>query len=87
MLIANVGNMLVNSIGRTLETGVVPKQYIVLISTVRRQSEVGIQRCIDVGLIVNFYLVSGGSMFHPLSLINAKSLSDCDYNRPNFTTK
>ena len=44
MLTANVQNMLVTSIGRTLETGVVPTQYIVIISTVRRQSKVGIQR-------------------------------------------
>ena len=39
MLSANVGNMLVTSIGRTLENGVVPRQYIVIISTARRQSD------------------------------------------------
>ena len=44
--------MLVNSIDTTLETGVVPTQYTVIISTVRRQSEVGIQRWINVGPIV-----------------------------------
>ena len=54
MLTASVENMLVTSIGITLETSVVPTQYIVIISTVRRQSEVGIQRWIDYGPIVNF---------------------------------
>ena len=44
MLTASVKNMLVTSINTTLETGVVPAQYIIIISTVRRQSEVGIQR-------------------------------------------
>ena len=38
MLRASVKNMLVTSIDTTLETGVVPTQYIVIISTVRRQS-------------------------------------------------
>ena len=56
MLTVNVENKLVTSIGRTLESGAVPTQYIVIISTVRRQSEVGIQRWIDVGSIVNFCL-------------------------------
>ena len=44
MLTASVENMLVTSIDTTLKTGVVPTQYFVIISTVRRQSEVGIQR-------------------------------------------
>ena len=39
MLTASVENMLVTSIDITLETGVVPTQYIVIISTVRRQSD------------------------------------------------
>ena len=39
MLRASVENMLVTSIDTTLETGVVPTQYIVIISTVRRQSD------------------------------------------------
>ena len=38
MMTASVKNMLVTSIDTTLETGVVPTQYIVIISTVRRQS-------------------------------------------------
>ena len=38
MLIASVENMLDTSIGTTLETSVVPTKYIVIISTVRRQS-------------------------------------------------
>ena len=53
MFTANDENMLVNSIGTTLETGVVRTQYIVIVPTVRWQSEVGIQRCIDIGPIVN----------------------------------
>ena len=56
MLTASVENMLVTSIDTTLETGVVSTQYIVIISTIRRQSEVGIQCWIDVGPIVNFCL-------------------------------
>ena len=53
------GNRLrVNSIDTTLETGVVPAQYIFIISTVRRESEVGIQRWIVSGPIVNFCLGS-----------------------------
>ena len=56
MLTANVENILVTSIDTTLETGVVPTQYIVIISSVRRQSEVDIQRWIDFGPIVNFCL-------------------------------
>ena len=66
MLTASVKDMLVTSIDITLETGVVPTQYIVIISTVRRQSEVGIQRRIDVSPIVNFclgYLVKKFEMF------------------------
>ena len=76
MLIASVENMLVTSIVTTLETGVVPTQYIVIISTVRRQSEVGIQRRIDVGPIVNFCL----GTHHHCNLLtvdaNAKSCSE-----------
>ena len=56
MLTTSVENMLVTSIDTTLETGVVPMQYIVIISSVRRQSEDGIQRWIDVSPIVNFCL-------------------------------
>ena len=52
MLTASVENMLVTRIDTTLETGIVPTQYIVIISIVRRQSEVGIQRWNDVGPIV-----------------------------------
>ena len=59
MLTASVKNMLVTSIDTTLETGIVPTQYIVIISTVRRQSQIGIQRWIDVSPIVNFCLGFG----------------------------
>ena len=58
MLTARVENMLITKIDTTLETDVVPTQYIVIMSTVRRQSEVGIQRWIDVGPIINFCLGS-----------------------------
>ena len=56
MLTANVENMLVTSIDTTLGTGVVPTQYIIIISTGFPESEVGIQRWINVGPIVNFCL-------------------------------
>ena len=56
MLTASVENMLVTSIGTTFKTGVVLTQYIVIISIVCRQSEVGIQRWIDVVPIVNYCL-------------------------------
>ena len=56
MLTFSVENMLVTSIDTTLETGVVSMQYIVIILTIHRQSEVGIQRWIDGGPIVNFCL-------------------------------
>ena len=56
MLTTSVENMLATSIDTTLETGVVPTHYIVIISTVRRQSEIDIQCWIDVGPIVNFCL-------------------------------
>ena len=75
MLTASVENMLVTSINTTLETGVVPTQYIVIISTVRRQSEVGIQHWIDVRPIVNFCLGSITAFLKILSyvrLINNK---------------
>ena len=39
MLTASFENILVTSIDTTLETGVVPTQYIVIISTVRQQSD------------------------------------------------
>ena len=39
MLTASVENMLISSIDTSLETGVVPTQYIVIISTVRQQSD------------------------------------------------
>ena len=64
MLTDSVENMLVTGIDTTLETGVVP-QYIDFISTVRRQSEVGIQRWIDVGPIVNFCLGYEQEMLNP----------------------
>ena len=56
MLTANVENMLVTSIGRTLETAYVPTQYTVIISAVRPQSKVCIHRWLDVCPIVNFCL-------------------------------
>ena len=57
MLTDSVENMLVTSIGTTLETDVVPTQYIVIISTVRRQSHSDSRKLVfSVGPIVNFYL-------------------------------
>ena len=56
MLTTNVGNMLFTSIATTLKTGVIPTKYIVIISTVRWQSKVGIQHWMDVCPIVNFCL-------------------------------
>ena len=61
MLTASVENMLVTSIDTTLETGIVPTQYNHYHfdyppKVEFRQSEVGIQRWIDVGPIVNFCL-------------------------------
>ena len=56
MCTASVENMVVTSIGTILETNAVSMQYIVIISSVRRQSEVGVQRRIDVGPTVNFCL-------------------------------
>ena len=59
MLTASVENMLVTSIGTTLETGVVQTQYIVIISTVRLQlNSDSRQGWIDVDPIVNFCLGS-----------------------------
>ena len=72
MLTTSAENMLVTSIDTTLETAVVPTQYIVINSTVRRQSKVGIQRWIDVGPIVNFCL---GRVFTTGLQYRAMSLS------------
>ena len=72
MLTAIVENMLVTSIDTTLEIGIVPTQYIVIISTVRRQSEVGIQLWIDVGPIVNFCLG-----IHILLGIKVHNMQEC----------
>ena len=53
MLTVSVENFLANTICRSLGTGVVSTQYIVIIMTVHRKSEVDIQRWIDNGPIVN----------------------------------
>ena len=58
MLTASVENMLVTSIGATLETGVVLTQYIVIISTVRRQPDSNSRKLVSsvgsklVGLLI-----------------------------------
>ena len=75
MLTASVENMRVISIDTTLEIGVVPTQYIVIISTVRRQSEVGIQRLIAVGPIDNFCL---GSFIDAITVIFRRFLIEND---------
>ena len=59
MLTSSVENMLVTSIGRTLETGAVPTQYIVIISTVRRQCNSGSRKLLfSVGSILVRLLIS-----------------------------
>ena len=47
MLTDSVENMWVTSIDTTLETGAVPTQYIVIISTVRRQSDSDIRKLVS----------------------------------------
>ena len=47
MLTASVENMLLTSTGTTLETAVVLTQYIVIISTVRRQSDSDSQKMVS----------------------------------------
>ena len=59
MLTASVENMLVTIIDTTLETGVVPTQYIVIISTVRRQSDSDSQKLVsNVGSTLVRLLIS-----------------------------
>ena len=59
MLAASVENMLVTSIDTTLETGIVPTQYIVIISTVRRQSDSDSRKLVSsVGSTVVRLLIS-----------------------------
>ena len=59
MLTANVENMLVTSIDRALETGVVPTQYTVIISTVRRQPDSDSRKLVSsVGLMLVRLLIS-----------------------------
>ena len=59
MLTASVENMLVTSIDATLEIGVVPTQYIVIISTVRRQSDSNSQKLVsNVGSTLVRLLIS-----------------------------
>ena len=79
MLTSSVENMLVTNIDTKLEIGVVPTQYIVIISTVPRQSEVGTQRWINVGPIVNFCLGSfifwiiPNRIFYPIHMDHIES--------------
>ena len=59
MLTASVENMLVTSIDTTLEARVVPTQYIVIISTVRRQSDSDSQKLVsNVGSTLVRLLIS-----------------------------
>ena len=59
MLTASVENILVTSIDTTLETGVVPTQYIVIISTVRRHSDSDSQKFVsNVGSALVRLLIS-----------------------------
>ena len=64
MLTASVENMLVTSIDTTLETGVVPTQYIVIISTVRRQSDSDSRKLVsNVGSTLVQLLISAWAIF------------------------
>ena len=64
MLTASVENMLVTSIDTTLETGVVPTQYIVIISTVRRQSDSDSRKLVsNVGWTLVRSLISAWGMY------------------------
>ena len=58
MLTASVENMLVISIDTTLETGVVPTQYILIISTVRRRSDSDSRKLVSnvVSILVRFLI-------------------------------
>ena len=60
MLTASVQNMLVyTSINTMLETGVAPTHYIVIISTVRRQSDSDSRKLVsNVGLTLVRFLIS-----------------------------
>ena len=59
MLTASVENMLVTSIDTTLETGVVPMQYIFIISTVRRQSDSNSRKLVsNIGSTLVRFLIS-----------------------------
>ena len=59
MLTASVENMWVTSIDTTLETGVVPTQYIVIISTVHRQSDSDSRKLVSsVGSTLVWLLIS-----------------------------
>ena len=90
MSTASVKNILVTSIDTTLETGVVPTQYIVIIPTVRRQSEVGIQRKIFVDPMVNFclgVLLYEEDINHNLrnNIIKLQSLIHNQLSSPRYT--
>ena len=61
---------------------VVPTQYIVITSTVRWQSEVGIQRCIDVDPIVNFCL---GNVDWFIKMVWLNILNDLIYEKLFFS--
>ena len=72
MLTASVENMLVTSIDTTLETGVVPMQYIVIISTIRRQSDSDSQKLVsNVGSILVRLSISAWNFIVPIFLIDS----------------
>ena len=63
MLTASVENMLVTSIDTTLKTGVVPTQYTVIISTLRRQSDSDSQKLVsNVGSMLVRLLIPAWEM-------------------------
>ena len=70
MLTASVENMLVASIDTTLETGVVPTQYIVIISTVRQQSDSDSRKLVsNVGSTLVRLLISAWVLIYSLICI------------------
>ena len=69
MLTASVENMLVTSIDTTLETGVVPTQYIVIISTVRQHSDSDSRKLVsNVGSTLVRLLISAWALFSNATL-------------------
>ena len=90
MLTASVGNMFVTSIDTTLETGIVPTQYIVIISTVRRQSVSDSRKLVSsigstlVQLLISAWVPSSCKQFGPVfTSFHSKHMKFCFQNFGN----